>query len=64
MSMYGLLAQYIVMAEGKRVDSEYDQILIATLSDLDFSVFTPNYFFTQRYLHFLQDLLYGNLTIN
>ena len=40
MSMYGLLAQYKVKAEGKRVDSEYEQILIDTLSDLDSSVFT------------------------
>ena len=33
MSMYGILAQYIAKAEGKQVDSEYDQILIDTLSD-------------------------------
>ena len=70
MSMYGILAQYIAKAEGKRVDSKYDQILIDTLtvresvSDIDFSDFTTKYYFTQRYLHFLQNLFKGNSFIN
>ena len=62
-AVFALLGQFIANAESRRLYSESNQLLIDAFSDFEFSDFTTKYYFTQRYLHFLQDLLYGNLTM-
>ena len=63
-AVFDLLVQFIANAESRRLYSESNQLLIDAFSDFDFSAFSTKYYFTQRYLDFLQDLLYGNSTMS